>query len=227
MTRAAPAFQFYRDDFLGGTTHFTAEEIGVYLLLLLHQYSYGKVPLDAAKIERITRASYDLALGVLEDKFDRSEDGWRNERMSQTVELQQIRREAASKGGSKTQANGQAKPQANGQAKGQAKPNPPSPSPSPRRIDIDQINSDRVTRRAEAICKSLGNPKRDDRRLARQVAILVEAGVYSEHWMCDSVEAVVQGKRKGRPWGYFLTSLRNKAKESGRDFDTDRKLVPP
>lgn len=41
-----PAFQFYPDDFLAGTMHFTDAEAGLYIRLLCVQWSKGQLPCD-------------------------------------------------------------------------------------------------------------------------------------------------------------------------------------
>ena len=228
MTRRPPAFQFYADDFLAGVCDFTAEEVGVYIQLLCVQWSRGYIADDPSRWERITGACREVVAGVLKAKFIQIDRGWVNARLEEVREKQQTAKQNGSKGGSKTQANRVANDAA------ESKPPSPSPSPSPRRIDIDvdQIDSSEVAATAAAVCRKLPDvedkrSRKSNQRLARDAAILVAAGVYSENWLADSVEAVLQGKRKPKPWGYFLTALRNKAKEMGRDFDCDRKLVPP
>jgi uncharacterized protein YdaU (DUF1376 family) len=46
MAKAPPSFDFYYNDFLGGVTHLTSEEIGCYLLLLIYQWQNGYIPND-------------------------------------------------------------------------------------------------------------------------------------------------------------------------------------
>jgi uncharacterized protein YdaU (DUF1376 family) len=40
----SPAFQFYPDDFIGGTVDMTTEEVGSYIRLLCYQWSRGAIP---------------------------------------------------------------------------------------------------------------------------------------------------------------------------------------
>lgn len=40
----APAFQFYADDFIGGTVDMSAEEVGAYIRLLCYQWGRGAIP---------------------------------------------------------------------------------------------------------------------------------------------------------------------------------------
>lgn len=49
----SPAFQFYADDFIGGTCHFSAAEVGAYIRLLCHQWGNGEIPADHERLERI------------------------------------------------------------------------------------------------------------------------------------------------------------------------------
>jgi len=48
-----PAFQFYPDDFIGGTVGMSAEEVGHYIRLLCFQWSHGKLSSDELTLERI------------------------------------------------------------------------------------------------------------------------------------------------------------------------------
>jgi len=123
MTRKAPAFQLYVDDFLAGTLEMSHEEVGIYIRLLCIQWSRGYVN---------DRAIASLHAGdavhyVLKEKFVRAEDGWRNQRLENVRNLAEARAESGSKGGSNSQANRQA----NRQANDEAKLNTPTPSPTP------------------------------------------------------------------------------------------------
>ena len=42
--REAPAFQFYVDDFLGGTYWMTNEQVGAFIRLLSYQWTKGGLP---------------------------------------------------------------------------------------------------------------------------------------------------------------------------------------
>jgi uncharacterized protein YdaU (DUF1376 family) len=52
-----PAFQFYPDDFIGGTCDLSSEEVGAYIRLLCYQWSRGCIPDDPAKLARIAGTS--------------------------------------------------------------------------------------------------------------------------------------------------------------------------
>lgn len=78
---SSPAFQFYPGDFVTGTIHMTAEEIGGYMLLLCTQWEQGSLPPDPASLRRIARCSAKALTAIL-TKFVAGEDGQlRNERM--------------------------------------------------------------------------------------------------------------------------------------------------
>lgn len=65
----APAFQFYPDDFIGGTVMFTAEEVGAYMRLLCFQWGNGSIPDRKDLIDRIAGCS------VSQDVLDKFVDG--------------------------------------------------------------------------------------------------------------------------------------------------------
>lgn len=78
---ASPAFQFYPGDFVTGTIHMTAEEVGGYMLLLCCQWEQGALPADTASLRRIARCSA-RAMATIRQKFIEGDDGLlRNERM--------------------------------------------------------------------------------------------------------------------------------------------------
>ena len=129
MTRKAPAFQFYVDDWLSGTFGMPYEQKGVYIDLLALQWSRGKITnQEVATIKLMS--SPEVVDAVLASKFLLTDCGWINCRLEDVRNLSEIRKQSASKGGSKTQANVQANPQANGKAKF----NPPTPTPTPTPI---------------------------------------------------------------------------------------------
>jgi uncharacterized protein YdaU (DUF1376 family) len=122
----APAFQFYADDFLAGTADMTAEEVGVYIRLLCHQWSKGGLPNDP---ERLALMSGGNAKPHALAKFGMCHDGMlRNARLEQERGKQVAFREKQAKNGQKRWL-GNAKPQ--GLALPTHVPNACSPSPSP------------------------------------------------------------------------------------------------
>jgi len=238
MERRPPAFQFFAEDFLTGVMAMTDAERGVYITLLALSWSRGGPLTDST--ERLAMACSSLpevVQGVLDLKFTNDGGGWRNNRLEKTrleqAEYHEKRVKTGQMGATKrwdrspiadlSLTNGEptSDPIANHSPSSSS-----SSSSSKKKIETSDQICFAAARRAEAICKDIGRPRSGDRILAWQAAVLVSAGVYSEHWLCDSVEAVKQGDRKKNPWGYFTTSLRNKAKEIGRDFDADRKTVP-
>ena len=81
MKSLGPSFPFYVDDFIGGTQHMTAAEIGAYVLLLCHQWREGSLPSNPSLLTRICRQRIDRMTCVL-DKFPVCDDGLRrNPRM--------------------------------------------------------------------------------------------------------------------------------------------------
>lgn len=90
MPKETPAFQFYPDDFLGGTQDFTACEVGGYLRLLIHQSKKGAIPGDnvrrLAQIMGMSPSAARSAWAVIAEKFKRGEDGqWRNAKLERVI----------------------------------------------------------------------------------------------------------------------------------------------
>ena len=132
----APAFQFYADDFVGGTVDLSAEDVGCYIRLLCYQWGRGEIPAAKAACDRV--AGCAVSPEVMAKFPDRKNPRMERERVKQ-VEY----REAQSKNG----ANGARKrwhgdaiatlspdhstaivsPMASGMARNGS----PSPSPSP------------------------------------------------------------------------------------------------
>jgi len=114
-----PAFQFYADDFIGGTLDLTAEEIGSYILLLCFQWSRGAIPTEKPVIDRIGRANVSAAVLA---KFP----GGKNERLERVREEQTRWKTKSALGGQRsaaakssahdhqTRTNGATKAQPNG-----------------------------------------------------------------------------------------------------------------
>ena len=94
---SAPAFQFYPDDFLGGTMILSQDEVGAYIRLLCHQWSRGSLPVDPAKLRRL--AGGPVSEEVLA-KFVKGDDGQlRNERMEKVrAEVMRFREAQRTKG---------------------------------------------------------------------------------------------------------------------------------
>jgi len=59
-----PAFQFYPDDFIGGTVDLTAEQCGGYIRLLCYQWGVGKIPSTKEAQDRVAGCAVcDAVLG--------------------------------------------------------------------------------------------------------------------------------------------------------------------
>lgn len=87
--RKAPAFQFYADDFLAGTSEMSAEEVGGYIRLLCHQWTKGGIPNDQERVARIAGLMGSPCVGYVMAKF-RLSDGHtlKNERLEKVREEQ-------------------------------------------------------------------------------------------------------------------------------------------
>jgi uncharacterized protein YdaU (DUF1376 family) len=144
-TRKAPAFQFYADDFLAGTSEMSAEEVGGYIRLLCHQWTKGGIPNDEERVARIAGMIGSPSVGYVMAKF-RLCDGHtlKNERLEKVREEQQAfktRQAAAGTSGAakrwkKWPDHGQADSQSDGVAiaapMAGAWPEDSSPSPTPK-----------------------------------------------------------------------------------------------
>jgi len=104
--RKAPAFQFYADDFLAGTSDMSAEEVGGYIRLLCHQWTKGGIPNDPDRVARIAGLMGSPCVGYVMAKF-RLSDGHtlKNERLEKVREEQNAFKARQSAAGS----NGAAK----------------------------------------------------------------------------------------------------------------------
>lgn len=104
--RKAPAFQFYADDFLAGTSDMSAEEVGGYIRLLCHQWTKGGIPNDPDRVARIAGLMGSPCVGYVMAKF-RLSDGHtlKNERLEKVREEQNAFKARQSAAG----ANGAAK----------------------------------------------------------------------------------------------------------------------
>ena len=98
----APAFQFYVQDFLTGTMHLSAEEVGAYMLLLCHQWDKGALPATDRELLRIARTKMKV-LDVVKMKFELCEDGLlRNARLEREREKQALWRLKSAEAGRKS-----------------------------------------------------------------------------------------------------------------------------
>lgn len=152
--RKAPAFQFYADDFLAGTSDMSAEEVGGYIRLLCHQWTKGGIPNDPDRAARMAGLMGSPSVGYVLAKFSLCEDGMlRNARMERVRQEQaefKARQSTSGKSGaqkrwSKCQNDGDANGDPNGvaiatpMATPMAKrcPEDSSPSPTPNNLNTD------------------------------------------------------------------------------------------
>jgi uncharacterized protein YdaU (DUF1376 family) len=99
MNAKSPAFQFYAENFLGGTADMSAEEVGMYIRLLCHQWHRGGLPDDDKKLLLLSGGKKS-ALVEVKKKFFVDEDGLlKNRRLEATREEQKQYREAKSVAG--------------------------------------------------------------------------------------------------------------------------------
>lgn len=137
-----PAFQFYADDFLAGTSDMSPEEVGIYIRLLCHQWAKGGVPAEESRLARMAgidgNAMLLPSLRYVVGKFTAHADGClRNARLERVREEQaenRAKRSAAGAkgaesrwGNGKHDGNAMAKPLASSSQNNSS----PSPTPSP------------------------------------------------------------------------------------------------
>ena len=127
----APAFQFYPDDFIGGTCDLSQAEVGAYVRLLCYQWGRGEIPKDKDKRDRVAGGP------VSDDILAKFPDG-KNPRLEAERQKQVEWREKCSAGGKRSAESRRVVPrvvepplQVTYQGKGQVNGNSPSPSPSP------------------------------------------------------------------------------------------------
>ena len=155
--RKAPAFQFYADDFLAGTSEMSAEEVGGYIRLLCHQWTKGGIPNDPDRVARIAGLMGSPCVGYVMAKF-RLSDGHtlKNERLEKVREEQnafKARQSAAGTNGAAKRWNkcpddgdpngvAMATPMATPMAGAWPEHSSPSPSPSPLNTDTKKAPRD-------------------------------------------------------------------------------------
>lgn len=135
-----PAFQFYADDFIGGTCDLSAADVGAYIRLLCYQWSRGAIPSEPDKLERV--AGWRVSADVLA-KFP----GGKNERMERERQKQdEYRAMQSAKGRASAQARfnrGSTVVEPEGQPEGQPKGNSPSPSPISYKHERERAGAER------------------------------------------------------------------------------------
>jgi len=72
MAKAPPCFDFYYNDFTGGTSHMSPAAVGCYVRLLIYQWQNGDIPRDPGRLSRIcvcSREDFDKVWSEIADKF--------------------------------------------------------------------------------------------------------------------------------------------------------------
>jgi uncharacterized protein YdaU (DUF1376 family) len=214
--RKAPAFQFYADDFLAGTSDMSAEEVGGYIRLLCHQWTKGGIPNDPDRAGRMATLLGSPSLGYVLAKFSLCNDGMlRNERLEQVraeQEAYKLRQASSGRNGaekrwSKWQKDGDpngdpngvaiATPMATPMAKRLPEDSSPSPSPTPNNKEESIAPKSQRSRfvvpsveEVETACVEIGLPAS-------------EAGRFIDHYESKG------WKVSGSPMKSWIASLRN------------------
>ena len=106
MAKNSPSFQFYPADFLVGTMHFDATEVGVYCRLLCYQWARTRLDNDEemlAKLAGVPLDDFKRIWKTVREKFELSEEDncWRNPRMARDIADRASRSRQNSVNGSK------------------------------------------------------------------------------------------------------------------------------
>jgi uncharacterized protein YdaU (DUF1376 family) len=88
VTKQLDWLPLYWQRFLLGTLDMSAEEIGAYILLLIHQWDKGALPLDEKTLRKISKASKKSLENVLK-KFEKTPEGLKNSVLEQVRDEQQ------------------------------------------------------------------------------------------------------------------------------------------
>lgn len=140
-----PAFQFYADDFIGGTVDMKAEEVGAYIRLLCHQWTRGGLVNDLSRLVIVTGCNEATTSHVL-TKFEPCNDGLlRNIRLEVVRGANEEWREKSRAGGkasaksrvgnsdwARKMIDKRTKNEPQDEPSGEPLTNSPSPSPSPK-----------------------------------------------------------------------------------------------
>lgn len=143
MKSLGPCFQFYHDDYLGGTNHFSDRQHGAYLLLLIEQWRTGYLHDDSTELRAVARTTFrgdDKRWLQVLAKFPVCEDGLRRNARMDAIRCERLafieKQSAAGRKSAEKRAATTVQPAFNGGStkgvtKGQPEGNPPSPSPTP------------------------------------------------------------------------------------------------
>jgi len=181
-----PAFQFYPDNFLGGTALFSCVEVGAYIRLLCYQWDLGFLPNDTAKLSDLARCGQN-EINAITHKFALCPDGkLRNERMEIEREKQRLYRagqSAKGKASAKARFNhGSTTVQPSGQPKAQPNSNSPSPSPSPS--PISDLHSPEREPSQSSIVEAAPSLA-DFLKKTRSLGVPDQFAELKYHWKCE------------------------------------------
>ncbi len=127
-------FPFYGGDFGRDTAHLDAEEVGAYLLLLIHQWSKGSIPDELKRLVRITKSSESVAVDVVAEFFPAGINARLERERARSIEKRQKLSDASRVRWDRERernADGYANEDPNGDARDISPPPPPSPSLPP------------------------------------------------------------------------------------------------
>lgn len=224
---APPWMPLYIAEYLADTGHLSAAEHGAYMLLIMHYWQNGSLPVDDRKLARICRmtdAEWDDTKPTLAEFFD---DGWQHGRIEQELDTAQqtiAKRSAAGKAGASAryrtrmanakQTNAplpipeplpeEAAQQDAPRAKEKAKPLPPIPVSLKRERDADWFEAIEVEAREAAGLENEPSPGLLD---TSPLVTLIDQGYdFSRDILPKLREAKARGKR-GRTWSYYVPAI--------------------
>ena len=202
MSMKPPAFQFYPDDFIGGTCDLSAKEVGAYIRLLCFQWSKGKIPSDRNKLSRIAGTA------VTDEVLSKFPDGM-NQRLESERIKQSEHREAkkkAGENGAKKRWQNHSTPIVLPLAEGIANDSSPSPSPSSNNI----IAASATPQQAKMIQKAIKEPT--DPRFRQFLGIFAECytQAFGEKW-------VMNGAKDGTSLSRLLKALPDLTAQTWRE----------
>jgi len=110
-------YKFFLGDYIRDTHHLAdAEDLAYRRLIDLYMMSESPIPLDTKLVSRKVRLDEDIVVVVLDEFFERTEDGYRNARCDKEIAKYQhqvsMNRQSAAKGGrpKKTESDSKSKP---------------------------------------------------------------------------------------------------------------------
>lgn len=101
---------------------------------------------------------------------------------------------------------------------------PPEPRGEP--LDLSEVDWERVVELAQRLAKKVPPHSAADRRQWFKFAVMVDVGMFSEHWLIDAAEAVVSVRNHDRNMhAHLVAVLKSKAAEEGTDASTFRGIL--